>query len=155
MPLPTEWPQHLKPLFPSFTPLEIFPTLEVVDKCIHCLDIPSLILLQSFRDYLCKFYGKDIPFLVNHRGLTARGFRTPELNKRIGGALNSMHLKCKAFDVTPIGINTFQLFQQSKRFSHEGSEWNGIIWYKNKNFVHLDTRTQRLEGWKMIRVNEE
>lgn len=93
------------------------------------IDDELVVLLQTIRDY----FGKRVT--INS------GYRTPEHNKKVGGATNSLHTKGMAADfgikgVSPLDIAKF-------------AEWcniKGIGCYDNSSygyFNHIDTRKQK------------
>ncbi len=83
-------------------------------------------LLQPVRDILQE------PLYI------LSGFRFEELNSAVGGSMNSQHKRGEAADFT-IG----------KKISEEicdaimGSdlEWHQMIWYRNRNFIHISLPT--------------
>ena len=70
------------------------PNAEVVSNLIDLVDN----LLQPLRDKL----GKPVKILS--------GYRSPELNKIVGGAVNSDHLYGKAADIGVTGMDNKELF---------------------------------------------
>ena len=80
------------------------------------------------------------PFIINTVGRNNAGFRTPEQNLLVEGAKNSYHMKGKAVDVHPVGVDlrTFALAARDI--------FGGVILYEHRRFVHLDIRD--LEGNK-------
>ena len=60
--------------------------------------------LQELRNMLCKHYGRDIPITISS------GYRSPKLNKAIGGSKNSHHMQCVAADIRASGLTPQQLF---------------------------------------------
>lgn len=59
--------------------------------------------LQKLRDRLSKKYERDVVIIVKS------GYRCPELNKAIGGAKRSAHLKGLAADIVAVGLTPYQL----------------------------------------------
>jgi hypothetical protein len=58
--------------------------------------------LQTLRDRLSKKYNRDIPISVTS------GYRSPELNKKIGGSKTSAHMKGLAADFKIHGFTVSQ-----------------------------------------------
>jgi len=85
--------------------------------------------LQLLRDYIKK------PIRV------ISGYRTPQYNRKIGGAKRSQHLLAKAADLTVRGIDPADLREIIINLIKEGKlKKGGVGLYKH--FVHYDTR-----GW--------
>jgi uncharacterized protein YcbK (DUF882 family) len=87
-----------------------------------------------------------VPIVVNS------AFRTPEYNRKIGGARNSQHVQGRALDLRPPAGWTTDRFYRLIRaladelFVHGEDLIGGIGQYPN--FVHVDTRpTKRLAVW--------
>lgn len=59
--------------------------------------------LQTFRNRLCKKYGKDMPISVTS------GYRGPKLNKKVGGSKTSVHVYMLASDIKVIGLSVAQV----------------------------------------------
>lgn len=73
-------------------------------------------------------------------------FRTPEHNKKIGGAKRSQHLLGKALDLQPPRGITIDQFYNDIKLNAEKFGIKGIGKYKT--FVHVDVRdTSRLVVW--------
>jgi len=77
-------------------------------------------------------------------------YRSPDYNKNIGGAKQSMHMSGKAVDVS----TTFMTEAQKQQFIRYASEegFGGIGVYAT--FVHVDLRPARV-GWYKIRLNRD
>ena len=85
------------------------------------IDSELLQKLQQLRDLIGK------PIMVNS------GYRTPEYNKRVGGAKNSYHMQGKAVDIKINGLGPKEIAKKAEKIG-----FNGVGIYKN--FVHLDIR---------------
>lgn len=84
---------------------------------------PSLLeTLESIRKHF------NAPVHVNS------GYRTPNWNKRIGGASNSFHCKGMAADIRVKGQSSAEVAKYADGIMEKG----GIIRYTN--FVHIDVR---------------
>ena len=80
--------------------------------------------LQYIRDKIKK------PIVITS------GWRTPEWNKYIKGAVNSYHLKGMAIDSRAVGLPLFVYYSCLLRYTR----FKGFGYYKWKNFVHSDLR---------------
>ena len=86
-------------------------------------------ILQSVRDY----FGR--PVKINS------AYRTPEYNKKVGGASNSQHIKGTACDITVDGVPPKAVAAYIEAYFPN----TGIGLYNN--FVHVDTRGYAVR-WK-------
>lgn len=75
-------------------------------------------VLDPARELLCE------PIYVNS------GYRSPQVNKMVGGVKNSQHMKGQAADV--YCKNMTKLWNILKHL-----EFDQLIMYKNKNFYHV------------------
>jgi len=89
------------------------------------IDPELLEKLQKLRDMIKK------PIIITS------GYRTKKHNRKIGGAPRSYHLQGKAADIIVKGIpkQTVVLYAHLCNFQ-------GIITYRNKPHIHLDTRQE-------------
>lgn len=86
--------------------------------------------LQKLRDYIGK------PIRINS------AYRTPEYNKRIGGAKNSMHVKGMAADITVKGMTSTELYDTiEKLIAEKVVDFKGVGVYNT--FVHVDVRATK------------
>ena len=85
------------------------------------VDSQLLHKLQELRDEIGK------PIIINS------GYRTPEYNKKVGGAQNSYHMQGKAADIQVNGIKPADLAKKAEKVGFDGI---GIY----KTFIHVDTR---------------
>lgn len=81
-------------------------------------------VLQPLRDKLAK------PIII------ASGFRNAEVNKLVGGAPNSQHLKGQAADLVVNGMTPQELFTFIIN-SESHISYDQAIWEKDKNCVHI------------------
>lgn len=77
--------------------------------------------LQALRDYLQK------PVIINS------AYRSPEHNKKVGGAAKSRHMIGCAADIHVKGLSTAELSTLARR-----AGFSGVIEYPNDGFVHVD-----------------
>lgn len=70
-------------------------------------------------------------------------YRTLAYNKQVGGASSSKHLDGMAADIIVNETTATQVFTY---LCSVMPNWGGIILYKNKNFVHVDTRSTAYRG---------
>lgn len=78
-------------------------------------------------------------------------YRTPEHNRRIGGARNSQHVQGRALDLKPPkGMPVGIFYGRIRQLIDEGHlpTVGGIGFYKRHGFVHVDIRPgDRLAVW--------
>ena len=68
-------------------------------------------------------------------------FRSPAVNKAVGGSSGSQHLYGRAVDIKPANKDLIRFQSWLDQF------WFGALGYgARKGFVHLDTRNGK--GWK-------
>ena len=70
------------------------------------------------------------------------GYRSPEHNKKIGGALNSMHLKGLAADIVPIGASLKLVYTMIEKLVDQGQIPDGGLKLYD-TFIHYDIRGHR------------
>lgn len=105
--------------------------LLLLRRDIFVLDPESLDMLEKFR-------AEVGPLLVNHAGLTLRGFRSATEHLQLvanGDTANrwSFHLQGRAFDVSSRELEPKELFRLAGSFG-----WRGVKLYKT--WVHVDMR---------------
>jgi len=105
--------------WPSFSPQEI--ACRGTGKLMVVPD--ALDKLQALRDLVGK------PMIVNS------GYRSPEHNRAVGGAKNSMHMKGIAFDVRMDNHNPAEYIAAARSVG-----FTAIGTYPRQNFVHVDAR---------------
>jgi uncharacterized protein YcbK (DUF882 family) len=101
-------------------------------------------LLSAFETIRAAFGDKPITILS--------AYRTPEYNKKIGGARFSQHIEGRALDLRPPnGISVDEFFEVIRKFAPE-LKIGGIGKYPT--FVHIDTRpSDKLVIWHGSRTN--
>lgn len=107
--------------WPNFTPKEI----ACKGDGMIVIDRPSMDALQRLRTLIGK------PLIINS------AYRSPNYNKKIGGAPKSQHLLGKAFDIR---LTTEVTREKIHQFA-PAAGFNGIGDYNT--FVHVDTGPQR------------
>jgi len=86
--------------------------------------------LQTLRDFIGK------PITINS------GYRSPEYNKKIGGASRSQHLLGKAADIRVEGVSPRELRGIIEELIKDGRlSFKGIGAYSN--FTHVDIRSKK------------
>ena len=62
------------------------------------------VLLEPARIILAAHFGRTVPLHVDS------GYRSPEVNSRVGGATGSAHMDGRAADVVPVGVDLAEAF---------------------------------------------
>lgn len=75
---------------------------------------------------------------INKPVIVTSGYRTPEHNKKVGGAKYSYHMRGMAADIRVYGMTPKEL---AKELDKIAADECGIIVYKS--WVHFDTRTSK------------
>jgi zinc D-Ala-D-Ala carboxypeptidase len=117
--------------WPSFSPREI--ACKGTGRLV--VDSEALDKLQALRDRLGK------PLILTS------AYRSPEHNKRVGGAKNSMHMQGIAFDVMMTNHDPY-VFESAAR----AVGFKGFGFYQKSGFIHVDTGSERSWGkrWPMV-----
>ena len=103
--------------WPNFTPKEI-----------ACKGTGKLLVNEDSMDRLQALRTEiGLPFHVNS------GYRSPEYNKKVGGAPNSFHMQGMAFDISLSNLNRGIMAEKAEDYG-----FNGIGQYNS--FIHIDTR---------------
>lgn len=116
--------------WPDFTPEEVLSPsgVRIFDRSGWLLINPNFLDdVQLFRREL------GLAFLINHRGLKYRGFRTEKENFEEGGAEHSFHVQGLAVDVSVKDMTPLELFDAAVKFG-----FTGIGLYDS--WVHIDKR---------------
>ena len=90
--------------------------------------------LQVLRDHLSK------PITITS------GYRSKEHNKKIGGALDSYHVRGMAADIQVAGMKPKEVAEEIEKLIKEGKMLEGGIGIYN-SWVHYDHRNKRIR-WK-------
>lgn len=91
----------------------------------------------------CKEVAENLQVLRNELGvpvtITGSGYRTPDHNKKVGGAKNSQHLTCSGADINAKGYTPKELATKIEGLIKSGKmKQGGIGIYLG--FVHYDIR---------------
>jgi zinc D-Ala-D-Ala carboxypeptidase len=116
---PAEWP------WKSFSPREI--ACKGTGKLTY--DTDAMDRLQALRDNLGK------PLILRS------AYRSPEHNKRVGGATNSNHMQGIAFDIA-IANHDPHILEAAAR----AVGFRGFGYYPKSGFLHVDTGRERSWG---------
>jgi uncharacterized protein YcbK (DUF882 family) len=121
-------------------------------KKINDIKIAKFFIMKEFECSCCNTVklSPDLLTRLNHlRNIINRpiyinsGYRCKEENQRVGGVPGSYHLLGMAVDihVKDILLSDLLIYTQEIGF-------NGIGFYENKNFLHLDVRPGPKYFWK-------
>lgn len=106
----------------------------------NCVMCPAMLgELDDFREFV------GYPLFINHGELRFRGFRSYIENTSIGGAKWSWHMFGKAADISCYKLTLHQLHEAAKDF-----KWQGIGYYPNNNFIHVDMRFGDKARWTKL-----
>tara|TARA_Y100000004_G_scaffold186043_2_gene237023 strand:- start:2096 stop:2494 length:399 start_codon:yes stop_codon:yes gene_type:complete len=96
---------------------------------------------EDLMDNLNKL-AKNLQKIREEIGIPIRimsGYRSPEYNKRVGGATRSQHVLAKAADLQVSGMSTTELANTIKQLIKDGViDSGGVGLYET--FVHYDVR---------------
>ena len=121
---------------------EYFTVNEFICKCGKCKSIPEE--LEADILYLAKQL-RIIRQIVNAPIIINSGIRCYNHNKRIGGVKNSRHLKGQAVEIRSTEYTAVQLYNIIEAMRSKGIIYLGYTQlYRNKGFVHIDTRNRIL-----------
>lgn len=111
--------------WPNFSPQEI--ACRGTGKLL--INEPALDRLQALRELLGK------PLIINS------AYRSPEHNRKVRGATNSVHLTGGAFDVSMTNHDPHAFIAAARQVG-----FTGIGTYPKSNFIHVDIGTPRSWG---------
>lgn len=105
----------------------------------------TITLLECIRaewEEYCERYSLGTPAIR-----VSSGYRSPELNKAVGGVRNSAHVEGYAADLQPVNGNQdeFEKFFATE-FSHMGYAYDQIIIEKSKNTRWVHVGYKRADG---------
>lgn len=93
------------------------------------IDIDALDKLQALRDMLGK------PLIITS------AYRSPEHNRRVGGAKNSLHMQGVAFDIRMENHDPHKFEAAAREVG-----FTGFGYYPKSGFMHIDTGKPRTWG---------
>ncbi|APJ03950.1 D-Ala-D-Ala carboxypeptidase family metallohydrolase [Silvanigrella aquatica] len=126
-------------LSPHFTLLEF--TKSEMAKKFNIENSPNEEQIENLK-LICKNLLEPLREMLQEKIIILSGFRSFELNKKVGGVSNSQHLEGKAADIKVAGMNNFQLYEYIKdKFDFDQL----ILEYYNKNNLHA--------GWVHVSWN--
>lgn len=99
----------------SYPPRRIWPNI-----------LPTMHVLDDLREEL------GVPILLTST------YRSPEYNRRVGGAARSQHMEFRAADIQATGTSPQRVFDTLKMFRSQGRFAGGLGRYNT--FTHIDTR---------------
>lgn len=79
---------------------------------------------------------KPVRDMVRKPIIITSGYRSPQLNKIVGGVDNSQHMSGCAADFHVKGYNTFKMYKVFLYISNT-LEYDQLIYYPNKNIIHV------------------
>jgi len=94
----------------------------------------NLLILAQNLQVLREYFGE--PIEINS------GYRSPEHNKKVGGAKNSTHLKGLAADIEIVSISPRQVFAAIEALTKAGKMKEGGL-KAYATFVHYDVRGKK------------
>ena len=140
-------------LTPHFTIEELAGTSNDKYKKLNLLKaqehMGKMYMLAGFAERVREIIGK--PMIITS------GYRCPELNKAIGGAITSQHIFCEAIDFVVKGLRPEDVFN---RIVTSDLKYNQIIIERNKSgsqWVHLSIGSYKqklkFDGKQYIRLD--
>lgn len=113
---------------------------EVACQCgcgFDTIDHEVIAIVQETTDHFAKERGIERSVVIINSGA-----RCDRHNKKVGGKLESQHIKCRAIDFTIKEISPAKTVDYlEKRYPDK----YGIGWYRT--FVHIDTKSGRARRW--------
>ena len=94
---------------------------------------PPVVAVEELRE-LCALLLEPARTVLGVRLHIDSGFRSPELNAKIGGAIDSAHMYGRAADVIPIGLDLAQAFDTLR--SNTDLPFDQII-FECRAWIHL------------------
>jgi hypothetical protein len=101
--------------------------------------------------YLCNTLLEPLREAIGTPIRISSGYRSPELNKAIGGAATSRHCLYEAVDMTVPGWTVEQFYQFIK---HSSLPYRQLI-QEFDSWVHLSVNTRNNKGYENLRAVKE
>lgn len=102
---------------------------------VACLKPKLVRVLRSIEGY----YGRPV--------VVTSGYRSPNYNRRVGGASGSKHTTCEAADIQVDGVSKWQLAKYLRSRPDRG----GVGTYCHTESVHIDVGSARDWNWRCRR----
>lgn len=112
---------------------------------------------QMGKMYMLAGFAERVREIIGKPMIITSGYRCPELNKAIGGALTSQHIFCEAIDFVVKGLRPEDIFN---RIVTSDLKYNQIIIERNKSgsqWVHISIGSYKqklkFDGKQYIRLD--
>lgn len=112
---------------------------------------------QMGKMYMLAGFAERVREIIGKPMIITSGYRCPELNKAIGGALTSQHIFCEAIDFVVKGLRVEDIFS---RIVTSDLKYNQIIIERNKSgsqWVHISIGSYKqklkFDGKQYIRLD--
>jgi uncharacterized protein YcbK (DUF882 family) len=79
--------------------------------------------------------------------IVTSGYRSPNYNRRVRGAKNSLHMYCAAADIQVVGVGKWELARYLRSMPGRG----GVGTYCHTNSIHVDIGPDRDWNWRCSR----
>lgn len=89
---------------------------------------------QAFLKLLAVYILQPLRVEVGQIKITS-GFRSPDVNKAVGGGRSSQHLQGQAADLRPVYVHPLTLYRWIVDVS--GLDYGQCIIYPDKGFIHI------------------
>lgn len=140
-------------LTPHFTIEELAGTSNEQYKKLNLLKAQE----QMGKMYMLAGFAERVREIIGKPMIITSGYRCPELNKAIGGALTSQHIFCEAIDFVVKGLRPEDIFN---RIVTSDLKYNQIIIERNKSgsqWVHISIGSYKqklqFDGKQYIRLD--
>lgn len=140
-------------LTPHFSLFELAGTSNEQYKKLNLLKAQE----QMGKMYMLAGFAERVREIIGKPMIITSGYRCPELNKAIGGALTSQHIFCEAIDFVVKGLRPEDIFN---RIVTSDLKYNQIIIERNKSgsqWVHISIGSYKqklkFDGKQYIRLD--
>lgn len=140
-------------LTPHFTMDELAGTSNEQYKKLNLLKAQE----QMGKMYMLAGFAERVREIIGKPMIITSGYRCPELNKAIGGALTSQHIFCEAIDFVVKGLRVEDIFN---KIVTSDLKYNQIIIERNKSgsqWVHISIGSYKqklkFDGKQYIRLD--